>query len=97
VRVLPQALHGLGVALEGAGSQDGAAKLSITLEVFCVNWNVLTGSTFKMLVGTAQEGAGLTFEMWHSSTENRAGPGFLRAIAREYGPAPSCGQAHYQQ
>ena len=28
MRVLPQALHGLGVALEGAGSQDGAAKLN---------------------------------------------------------------------
>jgi len=50
-----------------------------------------------MLVGTAQEGAGLTFEIWHSSTENRAGPGILRAFAWKYGPAPSCGQAHYQQ
>ena len=38
-----------------------------------------------MLVGTAQEGAGLTFEMWQSSAENRAGPGFLRAIARNMG------------
>ena len=57
----------------------------------------ISGSTFKRLVGTAQEGAGLTFEIWHPSTENRAGPGILRAFARKYGPAPSCGQAHYQQ
>ena len=71
MRVLPQALHGLGVALEGAGSQDGAAKLSITLEVFCVNWNVLRA----ICAVTFIEGAcaiGVPFRIRDSGSGGRA-------------------------